>query len=223
MSTVSVMNPRAIMNHRAIGNSHAIMNLTTSLILAFACTVALPGCAASAPNTRSSDGASSSSDPRTTDTASTSNSVRRVPRAPTAVTNADPGTLPYDRDVWQTLLYEHNKIKREVKLLANGVSATTESDDPAVATLIKDHALAMEARMKDGNAVRTWDPVFKELFERHEKVTLSLELTEHGVRMLETATDPETVRLLHSHANGVSDFVRQGGAAAQRETPFAKE
>ena len=146
-----------------------------------------------------------------------------VPRAPTSVSSADRGTLPYDRDVWQTLLYYHAKIHRTVTIIANGVSATTESDDPAVATLIKDHALAMQGRMVEGLQVRTWDPVFKELFARHEHVKLSVELTEKGVRIVETGDDPETVRLLRSHASGVTDFVRLGGAAAQRETPYVND
>ncbi|MEY4942153.1 MAG: hypothetical protein RL254_334, partial [Planctomycetota bacterium] len=78
-----------------------------------------------------------------------------VPRAPTSVSSADRGTVSYDRDVWQTLLYHHAKIQRTVTIIENGVAATTESDDPAVATLIKDHTLAMQTRMVEGLRVRT--------------------------------------------------------------------
>jgi hypothetical protein len=99
---------------------------------------------------------------------------RPIPRAPTEVTTADPGTHAYDRDVWQTLLYHHDKIRREVKRLPNGLAAVTESDDPAIATLIKDHTLAMKDRMESGARVRTWDPVFRELFDRHAKVKLEV-------------------------------------------------
>ena len=52
---------------------------------------------------------------------------------------------------------------------------------------------------------------------------LSVELTEKGVRIVETGDDPETVRLLRSHASGVTDFVRVGSAAAQRETPYVND
>ena len=154
---------------------------------------------------------------------STSPAVCPVPRAPTSVSSADRGTQAYDRDVWQTLLYHHAKIRRSVTLIDKGVSAVTESDDPAVATLIKDHALAMRERMVEGRQVRVWDPVFKELFARHEHVKLVVELTEKGVRIVETGDDPETVRLLRSHASGVTDFVRLGSAAAQRETPYVND
>ena len=146
-----------------------------------------------------------------------------IPRAPTAVTTADPGTHAYDRDVWQTLLYHHDKIRREVKRLPNGLAAVTESDDPAIATLIKDHTLAMKDRMESGARVRTWDPVFRELFARHDKVKLEVVLTEKGVSIVETTDDPETLRLLKSHSAGVTDMVREGGRASQRETPFVDD
>jgi hypothetical protein len=144
---------------------------------------------------------------------------RPIPRAPTSVTTADPGTHAYDRDVWQTLLYHHGKIRRTVTALPDGLAAVTESDDPAVATLIKDHALAMQVRMTEGLAIRTWDPVFKELFERHDKVKLAVMLTEKGVSITETTTDPETLKLLRAHSAGITDMVREGSRASQRETP----
>jgi hypothetical protein len=146
-----------------------------------------------------------------------------IPRAPSAVTTADPGTRAYDRDVWQTLLYHHDKIRREVKRLPNGLAAVTESDDPAVAALIKDHTLAMKDRMESGARVRAWDPVFRELFDRHAKVKLEVVLTEKGVSIIETTDDPETLRLLKSHSAGVTDMVREGGRASQRETPFVND
>ncbi len=144
---------------------------------------------------------------------------RPIPRAPTSVTTADPGTHAYDRDVWQTLLYHHGKIRRTVTALPDGLAAVTESDDPAVATLIKDHALAMQVRMTEGLAIRTWDPVFKELFERHGKVKLAVVLTEKGVSITETTSDPETLKLLRAHSAGITDMVREGSRASQRETP----
>ena len=147
----------------------------------------------------------------------------RVPRAPASVTAAQPGTQPYDRDVWQTLLHHHDTIRREVRRIPDGLEATTESDDPFVATLIQDHALAMKHRIEHGRRVRTWDPVFRELFDRHRHVRLEVELTEKGVRIVETTQDPVTLRLLKSHSAGVTDMVREGGAAARRETPYVDD
>lgn len=145
------------------------------------------------------------------------------PRAPLEVSEAEPGTLDYDRDVWQTLLHHHASIRRTVTRLPNGLAAVTESDDPAIARLIQDHALAMKQRMTTGARVRIWDPVFVELFDRHDKVRLDVTLTPRGVSIHETTDDPATLRLMRSHAAGVSDMVREGSAASQRPTPFVEE
>lgn len=127
-----------------------------------------------------------------------------------------------DREVWMQLLRNHDKIRRTLIHREEGdlgiVEAITESDDPAIAALIIDHARSMQMRMKAGARVRIWDPVFRELFDRHELVELEVVVTEKGVRIVESSRDPETIALLRSHAMGVSDFVREGPEANRRET-----
>jgi uncharacterized protein (TIGR01244 family) len=132
---------------------------------------------------------------------------------------AQPGSLEYDKSVFHSLLDDHAKIRRVVTLTPTGVEAVTESDDPDVVRRIQDHALAMQARMKSGLRVRAWDPVFVDLFDNHQKVTLDVTSTEKGVSIKETGADDATVALLHSHALGVSEFVRAGQAAAPEPTP----
>jgi len=126
--------------------------------------------------------------------------------------------LAYDRGVWQQLLSEAPSIRRVAIFTPDGVRATTESDDPAVVARIKDHAFAMQARMKHGSRVRMWDPIFVDLFARHDAVQLEVVERPQGVSIVEWSGDPEVVALLWSHAAGVSDFVREGHAAGRRET-----
>jgi hypothetical protein len=133
---------------------------------------------------------------------------------------AAPGSLDYDRSIWQSLVRDHASIRREVRELANGVEAITESDDPDVAARIRNHAFAMQRRMRDGSRVRQWDPVFVALFDRHDAVRIDVNATEKGVHIIETSDDPEVVRILQSHAAGVSDMVKRGSDAARNETPF---
>lgn len=128
------------------------------------------------------------------------------------------GTVAYDRGIWQSLLTDHTKIRRVVTFRADGVDAVTESDDADVARRIKDHAQRMKIRMDQGATVRFWDPVFSELFENHDKVKLAVTITEKGVSISESSEDPAVVSLLHAHASGLSDFVREGHAAGRRET-----
>src|SRR5687768_2023994 len=49
------------------------------------------------------------------------------------------------------LMMSHERIKRTVTNLPNGVRTVTESDDPRIATLIKKHALDMTARVGAGS------------------------------------------------------------------------
>lgn len=137
--------------------------------------------------------------------------------------DAVPTSLAHDRDVWQELLVRHASIRREVRRIPDGVSTLTESDDPTVADLIKDHVRSMRSRMQDGRRVRAWDPVFSELFDRHDKVHIVVEFTVHGARVTETTDDPETLLLLRSHAAAVSGFVREGCPAARRSTRYSDD
>lgn len=129
------------------------------------------------------------------------------------------GTVGYDREKWQQLLSDNDKIRRLVVHTPTGVETTTESDDPAVARLIREHAADMQARMKIGSPVRVWDPVFRDLFASHDKITIELTPTDKGVRAVESCPDPVALAILRSHAMGVSEFVREGHASARRETP----
>ncbi|MFZ4575900.1 MAG: hypothetical protein ACOYN0_16025 [Phycisphaerales bacterium] len=132
---------------------------------------------------------------------------------------ADVNSVEHDKGVWHGLLEDHTKLRRTVTHLDNGIEATTESDDPAVAARIKEHALAMKARMSAGARVRVWDPVFNDLFDRHSDVQLAVTVTDKGVTIVETTSNPETLAVLRSHAMGVSDFVREGFDASARATP----
>ncbi len=137
-----------------------------------------------------------------------------------AIADPYPGvnTVAQDRAVWQQLLSDHTKIRRSVVYTPTGVEATTESDDPAVAARIIDHAKAMRARVEAGAMVRVWDPVFEELFAKHGAVRLEVSPTPRGVTIRESADNPEAAALLWSHAAGVCDFVREGHDAGSRAT-----
>lgn len=140
------------------------------------------------------------------------------PATQASAKKAAPGTLEYDKNLWHQLLTEHANIRRTVKHTSNGVEALTESDDPATAAKITEHAKAMQARMKSGSRVRVWDPVFAELFAKHGAVKIEVTPTAKGVKIVESSDDPEAVALLRSHAMGVSTFVREGFASSPNET-----
>lgn len=123
-------------------------------------------------------------------------------------------------------LFEYNeKITRTVKLIKNGVETLTESDEPKVQTLIAEHALAMQKRLENKQPIRQWDPLFAELFKNADKIKLEISMTPKGVKVTETSSEPYVVKLIQSHAQGVSEFVLEGTSSMTKrhELPAAKE
>jgi uncharacterized protein YdcH (DUF465 family) len=119
------------------------------------------------------------------------------------------------------LLTQHERIHREVEDIPGGVRTLTTSEDPQVASLIRTHVWQMKERMEKGQPIRRMDPVFRELFEHHEKVHMEIEEVPGGVRVTETSEDPQVVKLIRQHAHrAVSEFVEQGMPRAMQPTPL---
>lgn len=137
-----------------------------------------------------------------------------------ATAEVEVNPLGYDKGVWLGLLRDHGHIRRTIHHSETGLTAITESDDPKVAAAIIDHAMGMKARMQTGSFVRRWDPVFAELFDNHEAVSIEVTETPRGVRISETGTHPDAIRFLRSHALGLSDFVRGGFEFSPLDTPM---
>ncbi len=124
-----------------------------------------------------------------------------------------------DRDVFQFLLINHNKIKRTVKELPDGVETLTESDSAEVAAKIKEHVEWMAYRIKESNPIRMRDPLFAEIFKHTAKIKMQHEATDKGVRVTETSTDPYVAKLIQAHSKVVSGFVERGFAEAMKNHP----
>ncbi|MFZ9881101.1 MAG: hypothetical protein ACO3QC_06835 [Phycisphaerales bacterium] len=135
------------------------------------------------------------------------------------VTTASPGTVDYDRDVFQTLLGNHERIRREVRLVDDGVETRTESDHASVAVLIKDHVRAMKSRIEEGRRIRQWDPMFRAVFDHAAEIRMEIEETPSGVVVRETSSDPAVARLIQAHARVVDGFVARGGMASREAHP----
>lgn len=133
-----------------------------------------------------------------------------APRAGTSVSDAEPGTIAYDRDVFQTLLGNHELIRREVREIPNGIETDTESDNAEVAALIQDHVAAMKVRIEGGYRLRQWDPMFVAIFDNADKIRMEYEKTAKGMRVREVSDDAYVARLIQAHAKMVSGFVARG-------------
>jgi YHS domain-containing protein len=118
------------------------------------------------------------------------------------------------------LFDSHARIQRTVKNIPGGVEAVTESEDKAVRDLIVEHTWAMKSRLEKKQVIRGWDPLFRALFEHSEKIKLDVTPTAKGVKVIETSADPYVVKLIQSHAAGVSEFTAQGLAVMHKEHPL---
>lgn len=115
-----------------------------------------------------------------------------------------------DRDLFHGLLSRHTEIHREVENLENGVRTVTEADDPELAALIRRHVARMKTRVEEPAPIHMRDPLFRALFGSYDKIEMTIEETEKGVRVTETSDDAYVVKLIQAHAAVVSLFVKNG-------------
>jgi YHS domain-containing protein len=129
-----------------------------------------------------------------------------------------------DMETIHRLFAHTDKIRRTVRKLPNGVETLTESGDPTVRVLLREHVHAMHVRLQKREPIRAWDPLFAEVFKQAGKIKIQITDTKQGVRVTETSADPYTVTLLHAHADAVSGFVTEGpaGMAKRHELPQPK-
>jgi len=113
------------------------------------------------------------------------------------------------------LIVNHDRIKRSVTNLPDGIRTVTESDDPQIAKLIKDHVASMDQRVRAESdpGLPIESPALRSILRNGDKVQTTIETTEKGAVVIQTSTDPETVAALQQHASEVSDLVKGGMAA----------
>lgn len=115
------------------------------------------------------------------------------------------------------LFVNHDKIKRMVADLPDGIRTTTESDDPHVAQLLKEHVASMRRRVEAGDdpGLPIESDALHSIFRNYDKIQTQVETTEKGIVVTQTSSDKDTIVYLQQHASEVSDFVTQGMAAMQ--------
>ena len=114
------------------------------------------------------------------------------------------------------MFVNHDRIKRTVSDLPDGVRTVTESDDPALAKTLVDHVVGMLKRVEEGRDPRLpmQSPMLEVIFHNRDKIKTITEPTPKGIAVTQTSTDAETVAALKKHAADVSDLVARGMEAA---------
>ena len=121
--------------------------------------------------------------------------------------------------VIHALLANHDRIKRTVTNLPNGIRTVTESDDPKVAEWIKTHVAGMGERVNAGDdpGLPIETPSLHAIFRDKDKIRTTTEVTAKGVAVVQTSNDADTVAALQTHAAEVTKLV-EGGMMALHAT-----
>jgi hypothetical protein len=124
-------------------------------------------------------------------------------------------TMDERRDI-HGLLFNHDRIKRTVTNLPDGIRTVTESDDPEVAATIKKHVADMGKRVEEGRdpGLPIESPALHSIFRERDKIQTTYETTENGIVVVQTSTDATAVKALQDHAAEVTDFAQRGMVAA---------
>jgi hypothetical protein len=101
---------------------------------------------------------------------------------------------------------------REVTNLPNGIRTVTRSSDPEVMAALVSHVTGMIARVenKDDPKIFIQSPTLDIFFERGDGITSDIEVTDEGIMVVQTSTDPEVVAAMQTHAAEVSDMAARG-------------
>jgi PHD/YefM family antitoxin component YafN of YafNO toxin-antitoxin module len=134
--------------------------------------------------------------------------------------NADPAFAD-DMFLVRDMIHGHERIKRTVTNLPNGIRTVTESDDPQMAQTIKTHVASMAQRLNDGRVFNLFSPTLPILFENKDKIKTQVETTNTGVVVTQTSGDAAVVAALQAHAVEVSELARDEQAAMMRNARAA--
>ncbi len=113
------------------------------------------------------------------------------------------------------MVMNHDKIRRTVTNLPNGVRTVTESDDPGMQSILREHVATT------GELVRTSHdpnmpmetPVLRGVLRNGSNIQRVVARTPSGVMVTETSKDTATVGLLQRHAAEVTDLANRGMVA----------
>ncbi|MGC2517658.1 MAG: hypothetical protein WA373_00915 [Burkholderiales bacterium] len=114
------------------------------------------------------------------------------------------------------MIVNHDRIKRTVTNLPNGIRTVTESDDPQVAQAIKAHVASMEKRLGEGREFNMFSHTLPVLFENKDKIKTEVQTTDKGSVVTQTSNDLAVVVALQAHAVEVSELARDGMVAMMR-------
>ena len=118
-----------------------------------------------------------------------------------------------------TMFRNFDTITREVENLPNGIRTVTRSSDPEVMDQLISHVVGMIARVeaRDDPQILIQSRTLDIFFERGDQIETEINVTDDGVEVIQTSSDPELVAALHLHAAEVTDLADRGMQAVHEK------
>lgn len=108
---------------------------------------------------------------------------------------------------------------REVTNLPDGIRTVTGSSDPEVMANLVSHVTGMISRVEnlDDPKIMIQSPTLDIFFQRGDGIVSEIDVTDEGIVVVQTSTDPELVTALQVHAAEVSDMAARGMQAVHEK------
>lgn len=103
-------------------------------------------------------------------------------------------------------------IDRRVENLPNGIRTVTYSADEDVMATLVSHVTGMINRVEEGRDPQIFiqSPTLDVFFEKGDAIETEIDITEEGIVVTQTSSDPELVEALQVHAGEVSAMADRG-------------
>ena len=121
-------------------------------------------------------------------------------------------TTENELDDLKTIFKNHKQITRTVENISNGITTTTETTDDKLRDALVSHVVAMVARLEEKRdpKIIIQSPTLDKLFAESDAIQTNITMTELGIVVTQTSTNPIVVKTLQTHAAEVSDMARRG-------------
>ena len=117
-----------------------------------------------------------------------------------------------ESDELAVMFENFDTISREVTNLPNGIRTVTRSSDEAVMAVLVSHIIGMIDRVERGDDPQIFiqSPTLDILFLNGAEMQSQIDVTDEGIVVVRTSTDPDVVAALHIHAAEISDMADRG-------------
>ena len=121
-------------------------------------------------------------------------------------------TTENEVDDLKTIFKNHKQITRTVENISNGITTTTETTDDKLRDALVRHVVAMVARLEEKRdpKIIIQSPTLDKLFAESDAIQTNIAMTELGIVVTQTSTNPIVAKTLQTHAAEVSDMARRG-------------